>query len=62
MFILDLQVDNLMRAMIKDSCHRVVGQTLLDNYFANPFIINVSLIFKKLYKYYVTQLVDDNHF
>jgi len=50
-----LQVDNknLMRQMIKDSFHRVVGKTLLDNYFANPFIITsertgVSLFHQEL--------------
>lgn len=37
--ILPVENNNLMRPLIKDSFHRVIGQTFLDNYFASPFII-----------------------
>lgn len=50
-----LQVDNKNRMLpiIKDSVNRVIGQILLDNYFANPFIITsertgVSLFHREL--------------
>jgi predicted ATPase len=48
-----LLVENIMLPIIKDSVNSVVGETLLDNYFANPFIITsertgVSLFHREL--------------
>jgi AAA15 family ATPase/GTPase len=52
-YLLEIILQVRMLPIIKDSINRVVGQILLDNYFANPFIITsertgVSLFHREL--------------